>query len=95
MCEKDSKDMYQPHPLDAGDIHSAAELRFGDFAKLATMQENYLLPSTARRGAAVTLLAELTLPLTAREAAVGLARLVCYRKRQGRNRGTGLRLQSG
>ena len=50
--------LYKPHPADEGTFEGAQELDLSDFVKIATGEEDLLLPATVSRGAAASILAD-------------------------------------
>ena len=56
--EKSSISEYIPHPSDAGPLRDAQELHFSDFAKIATGEEEFVLPPTVSSSAAANILVD-------------------------------------
>jgi len=56
--EKPSIVEYVPHPSDAGPLREAQELHFSDFAKIATGEEEFIIPPTVSSSAAANILVD-------------------------------------
>ena len=56
--EKPSLSEYVPHPSDAWPLQDPQELHFSDFAKIATGEEEFILPPTVNSSAAANILVD-------------------------------------